>query len=48
MATKVKLNKISRVASPFMVIGEDQVDQREIEDSMKRMELSDIEQIETF
>ena len=48
MASKVRLNKISQVASPYMMIGEDQVDQTEIEESMKKVELSDIDHIETF
>ena len=34
MASKVKLNKLMRVASPRFEIGEDKTDELEIEESM--------------
>ena len=48
MASKVKLSKISRVASPLFVIGEDILDDIEIEDSMNKRKISEIDRLESF
>ena len=48
MASKVKFNKISSVAVPTYEIGEDQVDEHEIEASMLRKDISSFDRLETF